>query len=273
MAESYLDLKANGFQSVDFYLTKSCNKTCHYCQSWTLEMRNLEVDMDFLRHTLECFKGNKTIIQLLGGEPALVKNLNEVIAMIQEYPEFRVTVLSNSLIRIKYPNIVEDQSIYYLEHLVLDFHEDRIEKLGPKSFDFFPENDLNNYNIVIMTPGYYEYRKNFKLNYIDHKNTMLKQYNSRSPTFSILEQAPLLTRQICSKFPLVPVIDFEERKLRHCSKKINESKRYEITKENINKLFDYTLFEFEDYCDKCTEILPENVGKTQEQILHIMETL
>lgn len=268
----YNQLKEQGWQSVDFYLTKSCNKTCHYCISWTLEMRNLVVDMDFLRHTLECFKGNKTIIQLLGGEPALVKNLKEVIEMIQEYPEFKVTVLSNSLVRRKYPWILEDPNIYYLEHLVLDFHENEIEKLG--NYDFFPKNDKNNYNIVIRTPGYYEYRKNFKLSdQIDHNNTMLKPYNSRSPTFSIVEQSPLITRKICSKFPLVPVIDFEEQKLRHCSKKINESKRYEITKENIDKLFDYDLFEFEHYCETCTEILSPNVGKTKEQILHIMETI
>lgn len=272
MIQSYNDLQRDGYQAVDFYLTKSCNKTCHYCISWTLEMRNLEVDMAFLRHTLECFKGNKTIIQLLGGEPALVKNLKEVIEMIQEYPEFKVTVLSNSLIRRKYPWILEDSNIYYLEHLVLDFHEDKIEKLG--NFDFFKKNNKNNYNIIIKTPGYFEYRKNFKLSEkIDHENTILKKYNSRSPTFDIVEQAPLMTRKMCSKFPLVPVIDFEERKLRHCSKKINESKRYEITKENINKLFDYTLFEFEDYCDKCTEMLSPNVGKTHEQILHIMETI
>ena len=29
-----------------------------------------------------------------------------------------------------YPHILEDPEIIYIEHLILDFYEDRIEKLG-----------------------------------------------------------------------------------------------------------------------------------------------
>lgn len=265
------DIKSE-YLSVDFYLTKSCNKTCHYCTAWTLEMRNLEVDMEFLRHTLECFKGHKTLIQLLGGEPGLVKNLKEVIEMIREYPEFKVSVLSNSLVRRKYPWILEDPEIYYQEHLVLDFYSDKIEKLG--NYDFFPENDLNNYNIIIQTPGYFEYRKNFNINnQIHHDNTILKVYNSRSPSYDVIEQSPLINRKICAKFPMVPVIDFELKKLRHCSKKfINGSRHFDITPDNIHKMMTFELFEFEDYCDVCTEQI--NFGpKDQERVLRIMEVL
>lgn len=259
--------------SVDFYLTKSCNKTCHYCTAWTKEMRNLEIDMEFLRHTLECFKGHNVIIQFLGGEPALTKNLKEAVDMVKEYPEFAVSILSNSLVRRKHPWVLEDPDIYYMEHLVLDFYEDKIEKLG--NYDFFEENDLNNYNIIIKTPGYFEYRKNFSLaDKIDHKNTTLKEYNSRSPSYNIIEQAPLRDRKICSKFPNVPVIDFELKKLRHCSKKFIEgSRQFDITKENIDKLMNFELFEFESYCDTCTEQLPPFMGRSHDQILRIMEVM
>ena len=51
--DNVLDLRASEYKAVDFYLTKSCNKSCHYCTSWTLDMRNLTVDIDFLRKTLE----------------------------------------------------------------------------------------------------------------------------------------------------------------------------------------------------------------------------
>ena len=45
--------------------------------------------------------------------------------------------MSNSFVRKRYPQVLEDR-IIYIEHLVLDFYEDRIEKLG--NFDFL-END------------------------------------------------------------------------------------------------------------------------------------
>jgi len=140
--------------------------------------------------------------------------------------------------------------------LVLDFYGDKIEKLG--NYDFFKKNDKNNYNIVIQTPGYFEYRKNYDLRYIDHDNTILKAYNSRSPTFNRLEQDPEEKRRICAAFPSVPVIDFEIKKIRHCSKKvINGSRQYEISQENIDKMMNYQLFEFEEYCKVCTEIIPQ----------------
>jgi organic radical activating enzyme len=272
----FFELKAQGWLSVDFYLTKSCNKDCHYCTAWTKEMRNLDVDMDFLRHTLESFRGNKLLVQLLGGEPGLVNNLDEVIAEIKKYPEYRVSILSNSLIRKRYPHILEDPSIYYQEHLIRDFHKDGMETLGLKKYKFFDENNLNNYNVVIKTPGFFEYFESRpkELAKLNHKNTTLKVYNSRSPSYQVIEQAPLLTRKICSKFPSVPVVDFEMQKIRHCSKKvINGSRTFEINYENCQKMMNFELFEFESYCDTCTEQLKGHMGRTQEQVLKIMETL
>jgi len=260
------------YLSVDFYLSKSCNKSCYYCTAWTLEMRNLEVDLDFLKYTLECFKGHKTLIQLLGGEPGLIKNLKEVVDMIKEYPEFKVSILSNSLIRRKHPWVLEDPEIYYQEHLVLDFHEDKIEKLG--NYDFFTKNNLNNYNIIIKTPGYFQYEKNFEISdKINHDNTFLKPYNSRSPSYDITKQESLLTRKICSKFPMVPVIDFEIKKLRHCSKKfIDGSRHFDITPENIHKMMTFELFEFESYCDTCTETIKFG-PKDEGRVLKIMDRM
>jgi len=166
------ELKGSDYLTVDFYMTKSCNKSCHYCTAWTLEMRHLTVDMDFLRKTVKYLSPYKTRICLLGGEPGLIKNLDEVIAEIKKYPNLVVQVLSNSLIRKFYPHVLEDPEIIYIEHLVLDFYEDRIEKLG--NYDFFEENDLNNHNLIIRTPGYYDFKEKHDLTFLDHKNTELK---------------------------------------------------------------------------------------------------
>lgn len=263
---SIKDIREQGYLGVDFYLSKSCNKSCHYCTAWTLQMRNLEVDMDFLSRTCSYFHGHKVNINLLGGEPGLIKNLDEVIAEMKKHDNIKISVLSNSFVRKRYPHILEDPNIYYVEHLVLDFHEDKIEKLG--NFDFFEENDLNNYNLIIKTPGYFDYRDNFDLSHIDHKNTQLKEFNSRSPNWTKEDQAPEFERRMCAAFPKVPVIDFEIQKIRHCSKKvIKGSRQYAVTEENIQKMMNFELFQFEHYCKMCTEFIEP---RPREQILDIM---
>jgi len=263
------DLKGSDYLTVDFYLTKSCNKSCHYCTAWTLEMRNLTVDMDFLRETLEYLSPYKTRICLLGGEPGLIKNLKEVIDEIKKYPNFIIQVLSNSLVRKFYPWVLEDPDIIYMEHLVLDFYEDRIEKLG--NYDFIEENNKNNYNLIIETPNYFKYREKYSLSVLDHKNTEFKEYNSRSPSFEFKEKAPEIDRKICAKFPLVPVFDFEIKKIRHCSRKvINGSREFDVTRENIDKMMTYRLFKFEKYCETCYDIIPNRPQFRKIEILKIL---
>jgi len=261
------ELNDEGYLAIDFYLSKSCNKSCHYCTAWTLEMRNLDVDMEFASRVLKYLSPYKARIQLLGGEPGLIKNLDEVINEIKKHENLIPSVLSNSFVRKRYPHIIEDPSIIYQEHLVLDFHEDRIEKLG--NFDFFEKNDKNNYNIIIMTPNYFKYRDKHDLSILDHENTQFKEFNSRSPNYDFINQAPEFNRRMCAAFPRVPVVDFEIQKIRHCSKKvIKGSRQYAITKENIDKMMNFELFRFEEYCKKCYEPIDE---RPREQILKIME--
>ena len=114
----------DNYRAIDFFLSMSCNKDCHYCTSYTLEMRNLTVDMDFLRKVLGYLKNYKVRVNLLGGEPGLIKNLDEVIAEIKKNDNFIVSVLSNSFIRKRYPHILEDKDILYVEHNILDWYED-----------------------------------------------------------------------------------------------------------------------------------------------------
>lgn len=263
-------LKQEGYLALDFYLTKSCNKSCWYCTAWTKEMRNLNVDMRFLKKTLEYLSPYKVRICLLGGEPALVHNLQEVIDEIKKHKNLVPQVMSNGLVRNRYPQILKDPDVIYMEHLVLDFHEDRIEKLA--KHDFLPENDDNNYNVVIKTPAYYKYRKKFDLSYIDHDNTQFKTFNGRAPGFDNLleetKQAPEIDRRICAAFPSVPVIDFELQKIRHCSKKvINGSNTFEMTKENVDKMFNFELFNYESYCETCTESISKRPKWQEEKIL------
>ena len=243
--------------SIDFFLSMSCNKNCHYCTSYTLEMRNLTVDMIFLKTCLEYLKDYKVRINLLGGEPGLIKNLREVIDEIKKYPNFVCSVLSNSFVRKRYPEILEDKDILYVEHNILDWYDNEVTKLG--NFDYISENDLNNYNVVVKTPNYFKYKDKYPevLKKLNHKNTMWKAFNGRSPEFTDVVQASEIDRKMCAAFPMVPVIDFEKKHIVHCSKKFANnselSKTFDLTKENIDKMMNFRLFKYENYCKTCTE--------------------
>ena len=224
-------------------------------------MRNLTVDLDFLRETLESLKNYKTRICLLGGEPGLIKNLREVIAMVKEYPNFICQVLSNSFIRKRYPQILKDPDVLYVEHLTLDFYPDEIKKLG--NYDYLEPNDMNNYNVVLKTPNYFKYIANYPefKKKLEHKNTMFKAFNGRTPTKGDVEevhkQAAEIDRKMCAAFPMVPVINFETKTIVHCSKKfannLELSRSFPMTKENIDKMMNFQLFKYEKYCVTCKE--------------------
>ena len=248
----------DNYLAIDFFLSMSCNKNCHYCTSYTLEMRNLTVDMDFLRKVLGYLKNYKVRVNLLGGEPGLIKNLDEVIAEIKKNDNHVCSVLSNSFVRKRYPWILEDKEILYVEHNILDWYEHEVTKLGNYG-DFVPENDMNNYNVVVKTPNYFKYRHKYPeiVKKLEHKNTMWKAFNGRSAEFTDIIQADEIDRKMCAAFPMVPVIDFEKRHIVHCSKKFANntelSKTFELTKENIDKMMNFQLFKYENYCKTCTE--------------------
>ena len=246
------------YLAIDFFLSMSCNKNCHYCTSYTLEMRNLTVDMDFLRKVLGYLKNYKVRVNLLGGEPGLIKNLDEVIAEIKKNDNHVCSVLSNSFVRKRYPWILEDPEILYVEHNILDWYDHEVTKLGNYG-DFVPENNMNNYNVVVKTPNYFKYRHKYPeiVKKLDHKNTMWKAFNGRSAEFTDIIQADEIDRKMCAAFPMVPVIDFEKRHIVHCSKKFANntelSKTFDLTQENIDKMMNFQLFKYENYCKTCTE--------------------
>ena len=255
------------YLAIDFFMSMSCNKDCHYCTSYTLEMRNLTVDMDFLKQTLDYLKNYKIRVCLLGGEPGLIKNLDDVIAEVKSRPNHVCSVLSNSFVRKRYPHILKDPDILYVEHNILDFYEDGIKKLGNldrlEPYGFIQPNDYNNYNLCVKTPNYFKYKDKFpeEMKKLNHKNTMWKSFNGRTPNkddvTAVHEQAAEIDRKMCAAFPMVPVINFETRKLVHCSKKFANnaihSRTFDITQDNIDKMMNFRLFKYENYCKTCME--------------------
>ena len=255
------------YLAIDFFMSMSCNKDCHYCTSYTLEMRNLTVDMDFLKQTLDYLKNYKIRVCLLGGEPGLIKNLDDVIAEVKSRPNHVCSVLSNSFVRKRYPHILKDPDILYVEHNILDFYEDGIKKLGNldrlEPYGFIQPNDYNNYNLCVKTPNYFKYKDKFpeEMIKLNHKNTMWKSFNGRTPNkddvTAVHRQADEIDRKMCAAFPMVPVINFETRKIVHCSKKFANnaihSRTFDITQDNVDKMMNFRLFKYENYCKTCME--------------------
>ena len=255
------------YLAIDFFMSMSCNKDCHYCTSYTLEMRNLTVDIDFLKRVLHYLRNYKIRVCLLGGEPGLIKNLDDVIAEVKKNPNHVPSVLSNSFVRKRYPHILKDPDILYVEHNILDFYEDGIKKLGNLDklapYGFIQPNEYNNYNLCVKTPNYFKYKDKFpeEMKMLNHKNTMWKSFNGRTPNkddvTAVHRQPDEIDRKMCAAFPMVPVINFETRKLVHCSKKfannIIHSRTFDITQENIDKMMNFRLFKYENYCKTCME--------------------
>jgi organic radical activating enzyme len=213
--------------------------------------------MEFLKKILHYLRNYKVRCNLLGGEPGLIKNLDEVITEIKSNPNHVCEVLSNSMVRRRWPQVLKDSDIIYVEHLVLDFYEHEITKLG--NYDFHDVNDMNNFNLVIETPNFKKYKHLYPkvIKKLDHKNTLWKEFNGRSPGFLDVIQADEIDRKMCAAFPMVPVIDFEKQHIVHCSKKFANnailSKNFELTQENIDKMMNFRLFKYENYCKTCTE--------------------
>ena len=68
------------------------------------------------------------------------------------------------------------------------------------------------------------------------------------------------------------MFDFEIQKIRHCSRKaINGSRQFDVTKENIDKMMNYKLFEYENYCRSCLDIIPKRPAAQRERILDIIK--
>ena len=230
-------------------------------------MRNLTVYIDFLKQTLDYLKNYKIRVCLLGGEPWLIKNLDDVIAEVKSRPNHVCSVLSNSFVRKRYPHILKDPDILYVEHNILDFYEDEIKKLGNldrlEPYGFIQPNELNNYNLCVKTPNYFKYKDNYpeEMKMLDHKNTMWKSFNGRTPNkddvTAVHRQAAEIDRKMCAAFPMVPVINFETRKIVHCSKKFANnaihSRTFDITQDNVDKMMNFRLFKYENYCKTCME--------------------
>jgi len=268
---------------IDIFLTSSCNQKCYYCTSYKPYLQKIKTDVQKIKYIvgiLEKYNLNNFVLRLIGGEPGLVENLSEVVDFLKQKHLNRLEIYSNSTVRVKYPQYINDSAIRYIEHMFYMISNNRILKLG--DIEFLPENQKNNYNVVILTDNFIMNYDKIDLEPLLHKNTIWKMVNNRSTFVSFtkdylyryenflsmlkshnlqvdntlwdIKNLTLETRVACSLAPPSPVINLEENTIHHCSKQPLKTLKKEVSETNLDKLVKHKLFtEVPDYCMTCVD--------------------
>jgi len=251
---------------LELILSRACNQKCSYCTTYE-KSKKFYADLDFIKQILDDIPKNaKMFLEINGGEVGLCKNLYDVVNLVKQRQNTKIRVMSNGLVRLNYPDIVNDPDVLYFEHL--------LEYPGKKFYDleYFNENDKNNVTVFVVTE---EFIDNF--NYPINKNIWYKMVNIKSPrneisnidkfkdfysrikdkTYTNFTIQPIFEslRVQCSINPPTPFINIETKQIGHCAKILNESLLKEYSKDNLIKLLQSTLFsETPKYCLRCDDI-------------------
>lgn len=274
---------------MDFFihtiLTPKCNKNCHYCDRKIVvgDTDTITIDIDNLLSKFSYFKDDNLYVELSGGEPGLVSNLEEVIAALQEQKYVdKIYLLSNGLIRKTMPEVIPMVDYYY-EHLILDINDKKIDKFyDDLDFDYKD----NRYCIVVTTTNTLKSIMNNFDYYNDiglfGDNIIYKMLINKTETsivnselfgdfyklitgnstninrslglvdrFFFSEKELNIKRSYCGIMAYNLFLDIEKDVLGHCSLYYSRSKCVSINEENINKLKSHKLFKKEKYCDVC----------------------
>lgn len=248
---------------IEFILFRNCNQTCPYCTTYD-NSKKIEIDFDFLE-SLPITKN--MFVELTGGEVGLYNDLPKIVDTVFKKCG-KLRIMSNGLVRKKFPEIINNSNIIYCEHL-FETPFKKFYNLEP-----FSENSSQNINVVVVTE---EVIDNFeKFEHLVHKNTWFKMVNFKGGSiekdakkfidfyksiegktyidinydlFNIMEK----DLEMCALNPPTPFISLQDKKIGHCAKILNESKFTDYTEENFIKLQRCELFSYETYCQKCDD--------------------
>jgi len=255
---------------IQLTLTKACNQQCYYCDVYEKE-RETEVDTSFLIYVLNSLPED-TVIELSGGEPGLVKNLDVVFQVCYNHPHVKgIQLMSNGLVRkLGYEWI---DKVKYNEHIIFDIDGQDIIK-----FYDLPIIEKPNMNYVIVTT---EKTTKSLVKYwdqlgLDREIFWIKLMNPKTHDFSgytgdLLKLFQLtgddnsiemikffkgetsleFKRSLCFRQSPQPAIDMESKEIVHCATTLMKCERKKFTPENINLNFKCKLFNNIQHCRGC----------------------
>ncbi len=262
---------------IQVLLTNKCNQNCKYCD---INDKNViqtqEVDIDNLKWIIGNLPHDELIVELTGGEVGLCSNLVDVVEEIKREKRIkRLDVMSNGLVRLLHPELIREFDLYN-EHLVRDIYFKRIEKFYEMGFSHEP----NTKNVIVSTArtvtsllenfDYFRVMGLFSEHFwhklfvdrtmkFTHKKELVelyeKMYTNQSNYYVEKITKPINKKMqyFCSKHPWQPCVDLQRNKIIHCAyHQYNNQVEVDITKENLNRLVDNTLFNKDiKYCDTC----------------------
>ena len=262
---------------LELLVTKSCNKQCHYCNVHSMTDSNLvpEMDLDFLKYILNYIPPN-TMIEFSGGEPGLISNLEEAFNIVYSHPNVKfVQIMSNGLVRIRGYDFLENDNVYYCEHLIEEINGKDIRlfynslaivekprwryvivttetttKSLLKHFDYYKKLGFfrEMYWYKIMNPKTKSVRS-FKEE-LEKFYMKLESENYRDAIYVLdrirhidkLNSSAKAKRLACGwNCPQISV-DFETKELVHCGSYLEHSRKVKFTPENFRKHLHCNLF-------------------------------
>jgi organic radical activating enzyme len=267
--------------SFNIIFSKRCNQKCYYCDVWSQDIKyKTRIDIDKLNEVLNYFPDN-SVVRLNGGEPGLLENIEEGVEVILKHPKIKYLVIySNGYIRYKNFDFINEDRVFYQEHLILDIKDKKINKFYDMDFDskykyviILAENTtkslLYNYDyykkIGLFNNNFY-----FKMlvnktidcyNYINLVEELLNKISldtGRSFDFAktVIERVKnnnhdLKLKRSCIAFPYNMFIDFETNQIGHCTMVTSKTKTYPLTKQNIERNLKGLLFTEDEACKNC----------------------
>lgn len=262
---------------LELITTKKCNQKCYYCNVWRHSYypgpRFIEMDIDLLKHVIDSH-GVPMMIELCGGEPGIISNLDEVVKFLFDHPKVKkIQVMSNGLVRLYRYDWLD--KVIYNEHFIFDIDGTEI-----RTFYDNLELDFNLNNVIVTTERttrsllenweYFQELGLFKSNFwfklmnpkvkdIHGYETELKELFSRLGDTNSVNMIEGFEdkrnfdkeRKLCAMNPPQPFFDFEEEMFGHCGTYLIPSRRFAPTKENFQQNLKCSLFNYEDYCKNC----------------------
>lgn len=256
--------------NVEFLLTKHCDQSCDYCNVFCNSKfkKNPEVDLDFLKYVISCLNFKSKII-LGGGEPGTITNIDEVYKLLRDNKNIlEIRLLSNGLCRkigIEWLNEIE-----YFEHLIkyidnkkiVKFHDlELIDKSVNKSIIVTSEltikSLLNNFDYFYFEKLFEEYflyklfiEKTKKIDTFKEEIFLFfKKINQEHLLYGF--EKDKLKSNLCSKYPYMLSIDFENKNLLHCNSQSIICKHIPFSKQNFYLALKGNIFHYEEYCNSC----------------------
>lgn len=238
------------------------------------------VDLDFLERVLSNLK-HPMSITLSGGEPGLIKNISDVVSMIDNCPNVsKINILSNGKITTKIDMASIQTKLEYRRHaitleeigsdynssidmsyvVVLD--DDMLETANPEEYKQYPiEWKLLTPKTSYPTTEYMLKATDFYQHVLDIKELHPKtrkfvDYHMDTSVKAFFRSKSDAHQRLCARLPLSMFIEFPTKSIGHCSMDVCRSQKYLYSKEKFDEAMNGLLFQLEEQCTECYKYTP-----------------